>query len=256
MHPILFEIYDTKIQSYGFFIALGYISSLLLGIYLAKSRKRATEPFLDLALISILFGVIGARGFFLVTNLQYFEKYPSEIFNFWSGGLVFYGGFIVAMLANIIYLRWRKIPIAETFDICAPALALGHAIGRIGCLLAGCCHGSTCHWPWAVTMNTDLVDPMLRNIPIHPVQAYESITLIALSMILFFIVKKNRLKAGGASLVYLMGYSTIRFILEYFRGDSIRGFLLEPWISTSQGISIFIFISAAAILVRGFRSNN
>lgn len=202
------------------------------------------------------FRVLGARVFFVITNLEYFEKFPQEIFDFWSGGLVFYGGFLLGFIANIAYLKWRKLPIAETFDICAPAVAAGHAIGRIGCLAAGCCHGSICHLPWAVKLNTELVDPTLRNVPVHPVQAYESIGLAALSVFLYFKVKNKTMPMGIPSIIYLMGYAAIRFVVEYFRGDSIRGFLWEPWVSTSQGIAIGLFIAAAAFLVCGFRRDN
>lgn len=256
MFPIIATIHGTSIHSYGLLIALGYLASLFIGTHLAKIRQREIGPFLDLALISIFSGVIGARLFFVATNLDYFRKFPTEILDFWSGGLVFYGGFIVGFLANIIYLKWRKLPIAETFDICAPALAAGHAIGRIGCLAAGCCHGSICHLPWAVTINTDLVDPSLRNIPIHPTQAYEAIALALLAGYLYFKVKSRAFKNGGVSFIYLMGYAAIRFVVEYFRGDSIRGFLWEPWVSTSQGIALVLFIASAAFFVSGFRRDH
>lgn len=256
MFPVLFTVFGIRIQSYGFFIAIGYLASLFIGTHLAKIRGREVGPFLDLALISIFSGVLGARLFFVLTNWDYFSKFPGEIIDFWRGGLVFYGGFLLAFFLNILFLKWKKLSIPETFDLCAPALAIGHAIGRIGCLGAGCCHGSICHWPWAVTLNTDLVDPALRNIPVHPTQAYEAVALGSLGIYLYILARKRKLKDGGVSLLYLMGYAAIRFVVEYFRGDSIRGFLFEPWISTSQGIAILVFLGSASILVGGFRRNN
>jgi phosphatidylglycerol:prolipoprotein diacylglycerol transferase len=91
---------------------------------------------------------------------------------------------------------------------------------------------------------------------VHPTQAYEAALLGGLGVYLYFLAKKRKLRDGGVSLIYLMGYAAIRFFVEYFRGDSIRGFIVEPWISTSQGIAIIVFFASAAILVGGFRRNN
>lgn len=256
MHPILFKIGDTPFYAYGFFIALGYLSSIALLTFLAKMRNRDPAPFYDLAFIAIVTGVLGSRILFVLTNLEYFERFPSEIFYIWKGGLVFYGGFVVALPCLYIYIRWKKLPIMETLDITAPALALGHALGRIGCFMAGCCHGTACNLPWAIRFDTELVDPALRNVPVHPTQLYEAISLFLLTAVMVFLLKRKTFRPGGVSMIYLMGYAILRSIIEIFRGDSVRGYIIEPWLTTSQGIAVLLFIGGCFFLARSIRRDH
>lgn len=256
MFPVLFQIGSVPIHSYGFFIALGYISALGLLAWLAKSRALPSARFLDLAFLALVSGVLGGRLLFVLTNLPYFLRYPGEVFDFWQGGLVFYGGFLLALVACYFYIRRAQLPLAESLDILAPALTLGHAFGRIGCLAAGCCYGSYCELPWSVHLHSDLVDPALRGLPLHPVQVYESVALFFLTLALVFLHQKRRLAPGGVAIIYVMAYSVIRSVLELFRGDGIRGFLVENWLSTSQGIAVALFLGCAFILWRHFRRNH
>jgi phosphatidylglycerol:prolipoprotein diacylglycerol transferase len=256
MFPVLFQIKGQIIHSYGFFIALGYIASLALLSLLAKRRGLDPARFLDLAFLALVSGVIGGRFLFVLTNLSYFVRYPSEVFDFWQGGLVFYGGFITATGACAFYIRKKNLPMAESLDLLAAALTLGHAFGRIGCFAAGCCYGSYCELPWAVHLHSDLVDPALRGLPLHPTQLYESVSLFLLSGVLVWLLEKKKFKPGGVALFYVMAYSLIRSIIEIFRGDGIRGFLIGNWLSTSQGIASLLFFVAGFILVRRFRGRD
>lgn len=253
MFPVLFHIRNVPVHSYGVLIALGYLAALGLLTYLAKDRALEPARFLDLAFLSLVSGVIGGRILFVLTNLPYFTRYPTEIFDFWQGGLVFYGGFLAALGACLLYIRWRRLPATESLDLLAPALTLGHAFGRLGCLAAGCCYGSYCELPWAVHLQSDLVDPALRGLPLHPTQLYESISLFLLAGALTYCVKKRRFHAGGVALLYVMAYSVIRSVIEIFRGDSIRGFVLGNWLSTSQAIAIVLFLGAGFLFWRRVR---
>jgi phosphatidylglycerol:prolipoprotein diacylglycerol transferase len=165
--------------------------------------------------------------------------------------LVFYGGFLLVMPMLFLFFRFRGIPWKAGLDVLAPGLALGHAIGRIGCLAAGCCHGNYCEYPWALHLNTDLVDPALRGIPVHPVQAYESLGLLALCGGLLWLGRR-RPASGAVATAYVMIYALLRFIVEFFRGDSIRGSAFG--ISTSQVLALTLFAVAGLLFVRGFRS--
>jgi phosphatidylglycerol:prolipoprotein diacylglycerol transferase len=248
--PVLFHIRNVPVYSYGFFIALGYLAALGLLSYLAGKRGHRPARFLDLAFLALLSGVAGGRVLFVLTNLPYFSRYPMEIFDVWQGGLVFYGGFIAALGTCLLYIRLCKLPAAESFDILAPALALGHAFGRIGCLAAGCCYGAYCEMPWAIHLHSDLVDPALRGLPLHPTQLYESAALFLLAGALTFLMLRRRLRAGGVALLYVMAYSVIRSIIEIYRGDSIRGFVVGGWLSTSQAIAIALFFGAGFLFWR------
>jgi phosphatidylglycerol:prolipoprotein diacylglycerol transferase len=256
MFPLLFSFQGIKIHSYGFFIAVGYVAALLLLARLAPKRSLDPARFLDLAFLALVTGVIGGRLLFVLTNLGYFRRYPGEILDFWQGGLVFYGGFAFAFAACFFYLKKKQLPLAESLDILAPALALGHAFGRIGCFAAGCCYGSLCDYPWGVRFHSDLVDPALRGLPLHPTQLYESAALFLLAGFLTWLFTARKTIAGGVALAYVMGYAVIRSIIEIYRGDSIRGFVIGNWLSTSQAISAVLFLAGSYFAWRRFRRDH
>jgi phosphatidylglycerol---prolipoprotein diacylglyceryl transferase len=246
MFPVLFEIGGVPVQSYGFFIALGYVAALLLTRRLATSQGLSASDFSDLTFFCLLVGILGARILFLLTNFGYFLGRPGEILSFWSGGLVFYGGFLLVLPMLFFFFRNRGIAWKTGLDVLAPGLALGHGIGRIGCLAAGCCHGSYCEYPWAVHLNTDLVEPALRGLPVHPVQVYESVGLILLSAGLLWLYRRKP-ASGTVAAAYVMGYALLRFLVEFFRGDSIRGSAFG--VSTSQLLALALFAAVGALLL-------
>lgn len=250
MFPVLFHLGDIPVQAYGFFVALGYLAALLLTRKLAVAKGLSAAHFSDLCFLSLLVGLVGARLLFVLTNFSFFLERPLEIFRFWSGGLVFYGGFLLVVPTLALSFHLKKIPWKTGLDILAPGLALGHAIGRLGCLAAGCCHGSYCELPWALRLDSEFVDPVLRGSPLHPVQAYEFLGLLVLCGILLRLTKKN-LNPGSVALAYVLGYGLLRIAMEFFRGDSIRG--AAAGLSTSQLISIPLVIISAGLLAGGFR---
>lgn len=253
MHPILAEIGPLTLHSYGLFMAIGYLAALFVlvreGAKLGMDRYQAV----DLSFYTLLWGLLGARLLFVVTQWRFFLADPKQIFALWNGGLVFYGGFLASLGYVLYFARSQKIPTLKLFDLGAMAICLAHAFGRIGCFLAGCCHGSACDRPWAVTMMSENVEPHLRGTPIHPAQLYEATALF----LLFLLLRRLRSIGGGiAGLVagtYVTAYAAIRFVVEYFRGDSLRGYLIEYWLSTSQAIALALFIAGAGAMVVLFR---
>ena len=248
MFPVLFEMGGIKIHSYGFFIALGYVATLFLGRWLARRRELDPGPFMDLAFIAIVSGVVGARLLYVITMPGYFAEHPEEIFDLWSGGLVFYGGFILATVACLAYGWLRHMPILLSTDIVVTGVAFAHGFGRIGCFAAGCCHGSLCEYPWAIHNHSGFVAEALRGKPIHPVQLYESVALFALSGLLVSLIVGKKHRDGVPAVVYLMGYAAIRFVMETFRGDIDRGFVLGGLLSTSQFIAVLLFLLGGGLL--------
>lgn len=256
MHPILFEFAGRPVYSYGFFIALGYLAALYVGRGLAKSRGLNPAPFMDVAFLGIVTGIFGARIFFIAQNIPYFSAHPDELLDVRGGGLVFYGGFFLATPSALLYGWWKKMPIQLSCDIVFASVALAQAFGRLGCFAAGCCYGSYCPYPWGIHLPSDLVAPNLRDQPLHPTQLYESAGLFVLAALLLWLVRKRKLRAGSTTLVYVGGYALLRFIVEYFRGDEDRGYLLGTTLSVSQAIAIPLFLGSGALLFRRIRAKN
>ncbi len=256
MLPEIIHYGNFSLQSYGLFLALSYFSAFFALRFLAKKRGFLAEDFSNLAFICLVLGVIGSRVLFVFLHREAFAKNWVSAFYFWSGGLVFYGGFILSTLFLFWYFPKKKIPWKVGLDISAAALAIAHAVGRLGCLFAGCCHGKICEYPWGIKMYSSLVDPNLSGIPLHPTQLYESIGLFLIGGICIFVILKNLLAPGKTAMVYVILYSILRFNIEFFRGDLNRGVIPYFEISTSQCISICLFLLSIGILIRGFRRDH
>lgn len=249
MHPILFSLGNFKIYTYGLFVALAFMTTIF---YLSYSLKKSEEKLIShdelysLFVCIVIFAIIGARLFFVFTNFKDFVLYPLDTFKIWNGGLVYYGGFISAVIFMLIYNAQRKEKILfKLGDFFAPALALGHAIGRIGCFFAGCCYGKVSNLPFAVMFN-DKYSSAVRGVNLHPTQLYESITNFLLFIFLHFYSKKNNRMVGVSLAIYLVSYAITRFTIEFFR-DDYRGMHYFGF-SISQIISIFLFIVGVLII--------
>ncbi|MDR2676813.1 MAG: prolipoprotein diacylglyceryl transferase [Endomicrobium sp.] len=246
MYPILFDFGIFKIYSYGFFVAIAFIVSFLYLLYSIRKSKEKIISENDLSSLSIyiaIVSIIGARLFFVfIDNLNsIITLSPSMIiFKLWHGGLVYYGAFISATFFILIYIKIKKISLFKLSDLFAPALALGHAIGRIGCFFAGCCYGKK------VDNIPSLLSTFINNISLktngallHPTQLYEAFTNFLLFLFLHFYSKRKH-KSGVLFAFYLIYYAFVRFNIEFLRGD-YRGVKYYNF-SISQIISIFLFI--------------
>jgi phosphatidylglycerol:prolipoprotein diacylglycerol transferase len=248
MHPVLIKIGPLTIHTYGFLIALGFLFALWLAVRQAKAMQVSHDHLMDLAFYCLLSGIIGSRVFFILTNWGYFQARPLDMIKIWEGGLVFYGGLIFAVPTALLFIRKTGMPFWKTFDIAAPSIAIGHAIGRLGCFSAGCCYGKAAEGlPWAVIFR-DPDSLAVRGVPLHPSQLYESLGELVNFLILISVRRKQAFD-GQLFWLYIMNYAVIRSVVELFRGDEVRGFLV-PGFSISQGISLLLFASAAFMLVR------
>ncbi len=220
MHPILFKSGPLTIYSYGFCAALAIICSILLVRFLAKRGPYPASRATDLIFVALAGGILGARLFYVAQHWADYEHRFLTIFFLQEGGLVWYGGFFGAVLAVELAARLREESALVWADLFSPAISLGHAVGRIGCFLNGCCFGKA-------------------N---HPVQLYESFFLAALSFFLFIGYLKKR-RTGTLFGTYLLGYGLIRFFLEFLRGDqqAYAYFTVPQWISLgSMGAGLWI----------------
>lgn len=255
MHPILAQIGPIPIHTYGFLIATGFIIAVQIMQRLATRSGLDPEKMQDLIFGGLLIGFLGARIVFIITRFSYFMENPIDMFKVWEGGLVFYGGPIATTPFIIWFTKKHAFPFWKTLDIIGVGITIAHAFGRLGCLAAGCCYGRPTGKDWGVVLNSDLVDPSMRGIHLHPTQIYESGSLFLLFGVLLWLFKHRRFD-GQLALTYFMAYPVIRSVIEIYRGDSIRGFLVEDVLSTSQVISALIFIAAFITLVFRIRRLN
>jgi len=177
-----------------------------------------------------------------VSDWDRFLSEPTIFFRIWEGGLVFYGGFIAALLVSIWYLRKHRMPLLKTSDIFAPAISLGHAVGRAGCILAGCCYGGKADvvaWYAVIFPHAPRTFAPI-GVPLYPTQWMESLGELVIFFLLL-IVRRYKRFDGQIIAVYLILYASLRFFDEFFRGDSERGFFLGTGLSTSQFISLLFF---------------
>lgn len=246
MHPILIKIGPITIYSYGFFLAIGFILAIFYSTREAKRVGVDPQKISDLAFYLIIAALIGSRLLFIITEPHDFIENPLEIVKIWKGGLVFYGGFIGALITGIWYVKKHGMPIWKTSDIIAPGIALGQSLGRIGCFSAGCCYGKETTVPWAVTF-TDINSLARLGVPLHPTQLYEA----ALDFCIFlFLISFRRRKTFDGQLIWLytLLYAVARFIVELFRGDP-RGSAFDNLLSTSQIIGIVMAVVAMVMLL-------
>jgi len=244
MYPELFKIGPLTIHTYGVLVATGFLLGLGLAVRQAKKEGIPPNKIVDLGFYILLSALIGSRLFYVMINAGYYIKNPLDIFKVWEGGLVFYGGLVLTVLTVLWYVKKNALSIWSTADLFAPSLAIGHAIGRIGCFCAGCCYGKPAEGlPWAVSF-TDPQTLALVGIPLHPTQIYESLGELTIFLVLITL-RRHKSFNGQLFVTYVMLYSVLRFIVEFFRGDIARGFITHQ-LSFSQGVSILMFLTASA----------
>ncbi|MCX5781166.1 MAG: prolipoprotein diacylglyceryl transferase, partial [Elusimicrobia bacterium] len=239
MFPAILKIGNFTLHSYGFMLALGFFSALTFLLYKAKQKNIPENIIIDLFFYTVLAGILGGRIWYVLINWTYYSKDLLNIVKIWEGGMVFYGGLIFGFITAVSYIYFKKLNFFTIADISAPALALGHFFGRIGCFLAGCCYGKGCTLPWAVKF-TDKESLAPLNTFLHPAQLYEALINLLIFLILIFYDRKKP-SNGKIFLTYFLLYGLSRFILEFFRGDDRGVFVLG--FSQGQIFSIFILIS-------------
>jgi len=253
MHPILLDLGRFKLYTYGFFLALGFLTAVWFSKRNAKFYDIQDQVISDVFFVILLSSIAGARILYVLINFDDYQNNLLEIFKIWNGGLVFFGGFIGSIGATIVFLKVKKIPILKTADIIAPGIALGHAIGRLGCFSAGCCYGKQCDLPFAIKFtNPDSLAPL--NVYLHPTQIYMVFSNFILFLILMWLQKRKKFN-GMIFLYYVMLYSVFRSAIEFFRGD-FRGDFFFEFLSMSQGIGLIVFCLALALVIKLTRSVN
>ena len=251
MHPILFHIGSFEMASYGLMMALAYLIPTWYLYRRLNYIKLDKDTFFNIIFIAFISALIGSKLLYIIVSWPEMGSTLSEklftALRTFRYGFVFFGGAIVAICTLLYYLKKKKLPVLKIADFYIVALPLGHAVGRIGCFLAGCCHGRPTDMPWGVVFNDPhtLVAPQYIGVPLHPTQLYE----VGLNLILFFILQhfyKKQHRDGTILTMYVIGYACLRFFIEFFRGDFRGGFLLG--MSPSQCIALATAAIAAIAL--------
>jgi phosphatidylglycerol:prolipoprotein diacylglycerol transferase len=249
MYPRLLELGPLTVYTYGVLLAAAYLFGLKLAMVRAKSRNLDQTRVLDLGIYIIISALVGAKLLLLVTDFRTFTDNPRELLSLARSGGVFYGGLILAVSVALWYIRRIGLPLWTTCDVFAPGIALGHVVGRLGCLFAGCCYGKPTNVPWAITFTDPFAAANVGtplNVPLHPTQMYEAGAEALILLVLLGTESRGRPYPGRTFWLYILLYSISRFAIEFYRGDP-RGVIVG--ISTSQFISLLLAPHAIGMLL-------
>ncbi len=236
MHPIMFKIFGFPIYSYGVMLLTSFAVSIGVCVLINRRDGNSAAALMEVALWGILGGLVGGRLGYVIQNLPYYFARPLSILNVREGGMTVITGVILGAVAIILAGRRPGVPVMNLLDVfCGPPLLVGMAIGRIGCLLHGCCYGKLCppSWrPWSITYPPGVLGAGVPSGPRYPVPIMElSLDLILCLIILLFLRPRVRF-AGQIFWATFGGYAVIRFCTEFYRAGSTLGPLtLAQWTS-------------------------
>ncbi|MBI5178252.1 MAG: prolipoprotein diacylglyceryl transferase [Nitrospinae bacterium] len=250
MLPVLFKVGPLTLHTYGLLAAVGLFTGVFLAARRAGHEGVDKDIVADLGFYLVLAAIIGSRLLYVVVEYKTYLAEPLRIFKIWEGGLVFFGGVMAAVPTGWWFVRKHNLDFWKMADIFAPYLALAHAIGRLGCLAAGCCYGRpTDAWFGVVFTNPDSLAPL--GVPLIPTQVFDSLNEFSIFLILIAVRPYKKFQ-GQLLVMWLMLYSVGRFFIEIYRGDP-RGWLIEGALSTSQFIAILTFIAAGVYFLKSWR---
>ena len=222
---------QITVHAYGTLVALFYTEKQSIKIGVKKAR------IIDLFIWVFIAAYIGGRFFHFFEKPDYYFGDPANMLTFSGSGFVFYGSLIFAIPALLIFFKVYKMPGMQMIDIIAFVAVIVHIFGRMGCFMAGCCHGIPTDSFVGVTFThaNSQADPL--GVPLHPTQLY-SVFMLLIIFVVLIIIKNRKMFAGQLFLTYVVLYAVGRSVIEEFRGDEIRGFIFNDFLSHSQLISL------------------
>jgi len=283
------------LHTYGVLIAVAFVAGIALAVREARRTGFDEEAVLDMGFWSLVSGMVGARIYFILVNWkEYFVDHPwvtvtlksstikvPAVLAVWQGGLVFYGGALGAVLTFFLFARKRGLPYGRFADILIPSLPVGHALGRLGCFAAGCCWGDSAFhlhdgnvvWDFAFaaqfpkdslaygsllhTVTPDVQQMMAQSghtLPLYPTQIMEAFGETLIFGILL-VVRSRKVFHGQVAATYFLLYPLLRATLEFFRGDTERGYIIPGVLSVGQFTSILVAAGALTAIVVLMRKN-
>ena len=243
MHPIICKIGPFTIYSYGLSLVVAFLVSSTLAVFQAKKQKINPDIIFNLSFIIFISGIIGARILYVIENITYYLRNPLQIIMLQLGGLSWFGGLLLGFFSGIAYLKKKRLSIYRILDLISPFVALGQAIGRVGCLLNGCCFGKVSKFGIYFQVN---------KLMLIPTQIYSSLVLILIFIILR-VLQDEPHKEGEIFFAYLLFYSIKRFFIEFWRAYNEIVFLV---LTLFQLMSIAIFCLALRKILLIKKSRN
>jgi phosphatidylglycerol:prolipoprotein diacylglycerol transferase len=237
MFPQLFHIGSLSLPSYGVLVALAFLTALWMASRFAAMQGFPKDKVINLGVYCALMGMLGAKVFMIALDPVY-REHPLEVFSLatlQSAG-IFFGGLIFALVFAYFYMKRQGLPALQTSDLFAPGLALGHGIGRLGCLAAGCCWGRPTHMPWGITFNNqNATTGVPLGTPLEPTQLIEAFSEAIICVILVSRLLRPH-REGQIIGLYLALYGAVRFSVEFLRSHDAANpfggpFVLEQWIA-------------------------
>jgi phosphatidylglycerol---prolipoprotein diacylglyceryl transferase len=255
MHPILFQAGSLTIYTYGVLAALGFLLGLWYAYHRASRVGLDPNRVWNLGIYGILVALAASKVWLILSDWDYFSANPRQIFSiatFQSAG-VFYGGILGGLLWVVLYTHFQKMSFLAVLDLAAAPVALGHAIGRLGCFAAGCCYGRPTRLPWGITFTNPVAGKISGtplDVSLHPTQLYESAAEFLNFAILVWLGAKRRL-TGQIVGAYFMLYGIERGTIEFFRGDPGRTLMFHDRVSLMQIVSASLVVTGAFLWLRG-----
>jgi len=255
--PILLHYGRFSLPTYGFLAAVGLLVGLSVCVRNAARQGIDADKTWNLGILAILAGIVGAKLLMVLNDWNYYKEHPRQIFSLTTlqAGGVWSGGLVLAVLVAWWYIRRNRIPVLRTCDAFAPGIALGHAIGRLGCFAAGCCWGKPTHLPWGVTFTNPLAALLVGTplgVRLHPTQIYEMLVELANFFLLTWLLRRKKFD-GQVIGAYMFVYGIARFFLEFLRDDPDRGSVLGGLMSGTQLLAIGLVIAGGVLWMRGGR---
>ncbi len=261
MYPLLLKIDDFVVSSHDLFLAAGFFVGTWIIFRQLKRDVESPAKILNLATWMIIAAIIGARLFHVAVEAPgFYIKHPLNIFMIWNGGWTFYGGFLLCIITGIVFMKKNSMNIHRTVDMYTPAVALGLSFGRMGCFMAGCCYGKVCPTDFSLGVTFKIINhvkPQAQplNVSLYPTQIAEALVAQALFFYFLFFRSKKRFH-GQFAAIFLIVYGLARFLIEYFRADSIRGMWFGNTLSTSQIISLPLIALGVFIIFTGIKQKS
>jgi len=258
MYPVLLRIPtpwgELPLYSYSVMVVVSFLVALAYTYFEARRLGENPDRVVDLSFWIFLFAILGARALEVLVEWRSFVGRPLDVFKIWQGGLAYYGGFIAAIVACLVFIRYHRLALAKWADLLAPVAMIDIGFGRIGCLLNGCCFGRPApNLVWAITYPPGRLPLPLEGIPLHPAPIYESLAGFLLAGYLIWLERRPH-RPGQVVWTMVLGYAVARFIIEYFRADPRGGLsLLGTAFSTSQLIAFLLGLLSLIALAWIFR---
>jgi phosphatidylglycerol:prolipoprotein diacylglycerol transferase len=251
VHPTLLKFQGLELHTYGLLLAVAFLVGIQLFVARARARGLPEEPMHTLALWLLVLAIVGGRALFVLTHWSDYAPDPLAIFRLWEGGLMLYGGYILAIAGGIVYVRRAKIPVWRVADAAAPSMALGVGIGRLGCFMNGCCYGLPTALPWGVVFPPGSAPTHLfGGHAVHPSQLYLSGAGFLIFITLLALDRKRRFD-GWLFWSYIAIDAVLRFVIDFTRfydETSAIGSIGPLAFNVNQILSVGLILAAVVML--------